>query len=253
MKIPRPYKTAAARRQNTGFSLVEVMVLIGIISVLAALVLVARTALVGSSKERQTRLIMQTALGALTEYEASIGSRINHETGGTLDWNTLGGGTSYDDSQMGGTLDYIYTRPPTAPAVSIPNLAIERFVYAIRQNDAAERTFRNLNVDELFIDTDGDGRDEIVDAWGTPLIFASRIPGSAGTFSAIEARLEITRDPVFVSAGADQYFGDIITFNASNETIIRDENPDEDRDANGDGTGDSTEDGLDNIYSTDIQ
>ncbi len=208
----------------SGFSIIELMVAIGIIVILAGITIVVASSMRKNSESRETEIILATCLSALTEYEVQMGGRLMHDdTPSTI--TPVWSGAFVTGS------DTVYTYDDTA--VTIPNITIERFVYAATQQPEAERNLRPLEKYEALIDTEGDGLTEIVDAWGTPIYFAAKIVKPADATYGLDSRLSISRDPVFVSAGPDRYFGDVNNF----------------VDENNDGNNDD----ADNLYSSEVR
>lgn len=71
-----PQRGRSHRRAMAGFSLMEILVAVLIISLLAGIGTVTAMRMRGAGEERQTRVILQAALNASLEYQAQLGDTV---------------------------------------------------------------------------------------------------------------------------------------------------------------------------------
>jgi prepilin-type N-terminal cleavage/methylation domain-containing protein len=76
LEIKQPRKSLAIRHGvRHAFSLIELLVVIGILTILASIVVVGISKMINSSRDKSTRLFMQNASGLLSEWQKTVGSR----------------------------------------------------------------------------------------------------------------------------------------------------------------------------------
>ena len=138
-------------KSKTGFTIIELMVVIGIIIILAGIGLVTMNVLNEQAVKDKTRMVIRGAAGAGTEYEAQIASVINHTGSSPVDWGT----------NKTGTADTSVSEPATSLS------SIERFVWALWQIEDTQNRLKRF--DDMLVDADGDGFYELNDGWGRPL------------------------------------------------------------------------------------
>lgn len=167
---------AARRRHAPGFTLIELLTVIFIIALLLTIGVVAGQRLVQNSREAATRTLLASTMGVLKEIEIQNNGKLDHLN------NLPSGGPSDNGNRE------IYG---------------ERIVYAAKLfgDSEANRALQQLRAHDALEDRDGDGAEEIYDAWGTPLIYARKNEaGMTGRLSYLP-----NHDAPFVaSAGPDK-------------------------------------------------
>jgi prepilin-type N-terminal cleavage/methylation domain-containing protein len=126
---------ARLQRRGQGFSLVETLVVIGIISILVSLVVASGFYLNGRAKQSQTRGILAALAAIDTEYRAQTGKAINHTGTDPMDW-----GQSYTTKYANGAT---YTGVSLETGTNI-NYSIERFIIAAKQVSQTASMIDNL-------------------------------------------------------------------------------------------------------------
>lgn len=189
-RAPAPPSAASA---EPGFSLIEIVVVVAIVALLIGIAIPAASALRQQAKVSTTRTTLEGALAVETELRAKRGGFVR-STNGALGTDAKGN------------------------TASNPNLGIEVIVAQATRDELAQKAVASLTLR----DTDGDGVDEIVDAWGNPLDYYAGLspnpidaidgissPPPAGRFIPPRPNLPSSRTPVFVSAGPDGVFGTV--------------------------------------------
>ena len=218
-------------RKSDGFTLLELMVVVTIITILVAVGTTASLRALGAAAEQSTRLLLANAKGVAEAYESATGVSINHEGTTPIDWSTNkpyneiqpwttdppGGDPATPDWEYYVALDPDNNSPKIEKKIeqnpSLTNDAdedyfIERFVWAAMQQPTTKKMLMALGRD-LFID-DHDGRTqkngfmELRDGWGTRLRYYQFNDGSDGGDPTIPDYLF----PFFASAGPDGKWGD---------------------------------------------
>lgn len=185
-------KTAFSRRQ-AGFTLIEIMVTVGIIILLLGIGIVAGTRFIAEGKKEQTRSMLKGLMGAHTEFQAQRNQgSLNHDGNNPINWDK--------DVKNGGRFT-----------------SSERFVWGCQQikkvedkmmaalNSGGQETFRKIWANKKT----GSPVNEIYDIWGTELEYRSKNDGKGtGPNSSVKnSDLPLSRAPFFVSAGPDKKFG----------------------------------------------
>lgn len=179
----------ALRSTHRAFTLIELMVVIAIIGMLAAVLLVGISWALGSSKESETTANIKAIEGAMSRYELKKGR--------------------YPDSDLA-LLSNNQMAPPNGE-----NNGIESLALALRgtldggpflQDDAFSNMRDNLdgdtNPDTSFLNVkDGNGLFELIDPWGNPYVYVhadelaegSMYPSAGGiiTLRTIEGTVEL--------------------------------------------------------------
>jgi len=190
----------ANRRRSAGFSLVELMVVVGIIILLLGIGLVAGTKFIAEGKKEQTKAMLDGLLGANTEFIAKRKGSVNHDGKTPIDWSKVQNGSALSSS--------------------------ERFVYACSQIESVELQLNaavsssgQKSLERIYVDStssDPDRVKEIYDTWGTEVEYRSfnNGEGRGPVTNVANINLPLSKSPFFVSAGPDKRFGtedDIMT------------------------------------------
>ena len=223
-------------RRSRGFTLLELVVVIGIILVLMSLVLAVSTIIIQQAESRQLEAVFSNLTASITEYEEAIGRKITYE-----DRTDQGGVKSWDIS-FNPTFSYTYLENPYNFTVTSGGYTcgcsstndqhgweryIVRLLELVDRTDAAEEILARIDPNLLVQVRTGSGQPlpeghaiaSVVDPWGSPLAVVfpgrtwregdSQIRDTDGTIRTyLEDKMGICKDaaPLFVSAGPD---GDI--------------------------------------------
>lgn len=143
------------RHRRQGFTLMELLITIGITLVLLGILFAAMSAVGRSSGDNRTRMVLQACAAAAIEYEAQTGAPINHPaTTSPIDWTTSKAKNA-----------------PGSTGTGIPDSSIERFVWAALDNPAVKTVIEGVGKQAL-VDKDGDGFLEVIDGWENALEYA---------------------------------------------------------------------------------
>jgi len=172
----RPSRTPAAEHRTPatapGFSLIEILVVVAIISILTSLAVVASIALTKQGQVSSTKTLLQQLQSIEAEYRIQAGRAAPH-----------------DD------------RPDGAP--EFVDSSIEYFVYRAMNVPEARDMMKTVNP-QRFKDTDGDGSgDTVLDAFETPIEYRDSVKPSDNDPDG----LPVHPSPYFASAGVDEEFG----------------------------------------------
>ncbi|MEM0913609.1 MAG: type II secretion system protein [Planctomycetota bacterium] len=238
MARKNPIRPACER----GFSLIEILVAIGIITLLVGLAIPVFSLAYDTAKSSQALAALAALESAEVEYESTTGLRVFHLDTGTsttnssaelydtsngsstskfyqpFNWGSDSFAETYQGSAGTGTINGgLYT---TEAGEDIPLDFIERFIAIASQNASSDGLWRA--VDEKFItDLDNDGFAEIIDPWGTPILYAAFVshsdsesiddflPQRGDMTAAGGGYVPKSPAPFFVSAGPDGKFGDV--------------------------------------------
>jgi prepilin-type N-terminal cleavage/methylation domain-containing protein len=214
------------RPSSRGFSLIELLVAIGIVSLLVAIAIPVFSLAYDTAKSSQASAALNALESAEVEYESATGQRVWHLSGRPsgyhsgqmqpffedIDWGSASVPRNYQSAT--GTGD-----PGSANAAN-PQGFIERFIALIDQRDTTRTLWRGVD-DDFIRDTDADGFAEIVDPWDTPIVYAAFVshkddPSTDdflpqhGDLTGVGGGAFIPKSPApfFASAGPDGDFGD---------------------------------------------
>ncbi len=175
-------------RYRTGFTLVELIAVIGIISILAAILLVGMGYVTKRTLIAKTKSTLGKLQLAIDQYREDFGFYMPDST------QTVNGNTLAD--MINNQLDFGSTSPHAPSNYDLSSEILYFFLYemyeVINENiDDNEEFLRNLPRKRAYIelkqnelrDTDEDGIKEIVDGWGAPILYVAKdgIPQAPGT------------------------------------------------------------------------
>lgn len=194
------------RRPATGFSLVEMLVIIAIITLLMSLIIVGGSKMKDNARSNHTRLILHSAMGIATDFEVTTnGSKVNHINDAQTDWTT--NRACNVPGYAGANPAPIKGSDSVGSDNDIKKYSSERFVWSAWQYETLQAQVMTLGKNTLTDrDSSGDATDlangffEIRDDWGNKIIYCV---SSTGGFLADHLT------PFFVSAGPDGDFGDV--------------------------------------------
>jgi type II secretory pathway pseudopilin PulG len=236
----RQHTPTFGRLAAGGFSLMELLVVISIIIVLVGLMVYVGIERKGS--EVMTHKTMEVMQAALAEYTAiTNGLVVDHRSEA---WDGKGqtptapdGVYTNDEFKMNNINQEFYAVGYSAGSATDGWLAvtdmstIERFVWKTIQYPSIKKIYDGLGSD-IFLDADGDGMMEVVDAWGRPLRYAVRLnyndPSTYDDFNTrtdvdgsskntaytyydandVDSKMPVSAQPYFASSGRDGKWGD---------------------------------------------
>lgn len=179
--------------RQAGFTLIEVLVTISIISILLGIGAFALSKFQSEARRKQTQSMLNGLKGALTQYQTeTLKGPPNHANTGDFNWATINGNL---------------------------NMSSERFVYAMTTVPSAEKIMlgavlsgTSQSNSRTFDSKDGDNFNEIYDPWGTPILYRSNnLTWAATPDTGLTGNLGdpkyIVKFPLFASAGPDKEFG----------------------------------------------
>ena len=205
----------------TGFTLLEIMVAIGIIALLAAITLNLSNSIMRKAEERQTKDVLRLVKLALVEWEIASDGKLTFE-----DFTYVGNCDNCTfDVENDGSLA-IPTFGLFGVANGVMQTAMEnrmqQTLAVIRQIESSDNILLELTGDNFIEDTEGTRI--LVDSWGTPigvifpgqyyaatseLAFAQDESGDLTIRDQAEDGLGscMNKEPIFVSAGPDRTWG----------------------------------------------
>ncbi len=209
------------RTIGTGFTLLEIMVAIGIIALLAAITLSLSNSIMRKAEERQTKDVLRLLKLALVEWEIASDGKLTFE-----DYTYVGNcqDCTFDVTNDGSLAS------PTFGLIGVANgimqtameKRLQQTVQVIRQIESSDNILLKLTDDNFIEDTEGTSI--LVDSWGTPigvifpgqyyadtseLAFAQDESGDLTIRDQAEDGLGscMNKEPIFVSAGPDRTWG----------------------------------------------
>jgi len=205
----------------TGFTLLEIMVAIGIIALLAAITLNLSNSIMRKAEERQTKDVLRLVKLALVEWEIASDGKLTFE-----DFTYVGNCDNCTfDVENDGSLA-IPTFGLFGVANGVMQTAMEnrmqQTLAVIRQIESSDNILLELTGDNFIEDTEG--ARILVDSWGTPIgvIFPGRYYADTSEFESAEDESGdltirdqaedglgscMNKEPIFVSAGPDRTWG----------------------------------------------
>ena len=233
------------RLRRRGFSLLELVVVIGIILVLMSLVLAVSTVIIQQAENRQLETVFANLEASITEYEQAIGRKITYadrSDPADMNWDV-----PFNPQLSYGSVEFPYNQQVAGGAYTCSCSAsadthgweryIIRLLELLDRTDAAEEILSRIDPNMLVQVRTGNGQPlpaghsmaSIVDPWGSPLavVFPGRnwregdseIRDTDGTIRTyLEEKIGICKDatPLFVSAGPDADIGCVKCVNEAN-------------------------------------
>lgn len=202
-----PSVASSHRRHRAGFSLVELVVVVGIIIVLVGLTVAVLTSLTRGSESRTTANLLTLLDSAYAEWRISSERDVSYGVDG--------------QPQAGVVYEIQQAIPSSPPGTGIDHEPTDELLAILNRHAPARQILANLSGDLL---RKHDPSDELTvfDAWETEIItvFPGRLwvsgdPGTPDTDGTIRTPFEqvfgacVNRRIRFVSAGPDGRFGDL--------------------------------------------
>ena len=207
----------------TAFTLLEIMVAIGIIALLAAITLNLSNSIMRKAEERQTKDVLRLVKLALVEWEIASDGKLTFEDFTYDEFNCPD--CSFDvlnDGLLGRPAFGLFGVANGVMQAAMQN-RIRQTVQVIRQIESSDNILLELTGDNFIEDTEG--ARILVDSWGTPigvifpgqyyadssevLEFAQDESGDLTIRDQAEDGLGscMNKEPIFVSAGPDRTWG----------------------------------------------
>lgn len=195
--VSQPGRGRRGESRALGFSLTELLVVVGIVVLLIGILVPVVTGMYRRAAESQTRNTLSAAKAIADEYELQTGSAVNHLSSVTtpFNWN----------------LKKAYNNPTMTGQAVISDTG-ERFCWAAMQVENTARMLPALG-GEVFKDGDGNGFMELRDGWGHKIRYAAKV--EHGDADGTDDELPEYPRPFFASAGYDGQFGNAETGDAS--------------------------------------
>jgi prepilin-type N-terminal cleavage/methylation domain-containing protein len=181
-------------RQAKGFTIVELMVVIGLILALSAIGLTTMNLMLRRASAERTRSTMHMAKGLSTEYRAQFGTAVNHFGFTPINW----AGSKLKNA-------------PGSSGGGTPNDPIEKFVWAVWQVEELRDRLRSKAIDDIVIDSDGDGFLELVDGWNNQITYAAFV--YRNDLYAGDDFFPTITTPIFMSRGPNEEWGTFVNNN----------------------------------------
>ncbi len=206
------------RGKPTGFSLVELLVVVAIIAIIAGLLFAGVSTLRNGAKESQARAVLASLMGYRGQFEtqfkttAAMPSHLDNDP--TYDWSTAkrlnapgasGPDIKIDTGKDLAGAEYTYSNGDTNKVyMERANIYMKRFIWVVNQMPVIREGLPSLA--NAFGDFDKDGFLEVVDPWGNPIAYAQSVEhGIAGNSD--DDFLPEHDNPFFASAGKDKLWG----------------------------------------------
>ncbi|WP_432800264.1 prepilin-type N-terminal cleavage/methylation domain-containing protein [Poriferisphaera sp. WC338] len=232
-ELTKQHKSSMRR----GFSLIEILVVIGIIGILMAILIPGLSKAKESAQESQTRSIMAGLNGIVADFEVKTHKPVWHMSDLFRNWsaskNKNVDNTSHNPSQTAvirtsdqpesealesTATEYNYTYEKTAATNA--NLYGERFVSAAYQLPGLRNALASLG-GSVITDLDDDGFLEIRDPWGNNIAYGFQTRhGNASEDQFLPAHGR----PFFASPGLDGLWGSTAPNATDNEKKAAEDN-----------------------------
>jgi len=206
----------------TAFTLLEIMVAIGIIALLAAITLNLSNSIMRKADERQTKDVLRLVKLALVEWEIASDGKLTFEDFTYVDNCDFCSFDVLNDGLLASPTFGLFGVANDIMQAAMQNRIIQT-VQVIRQIESSDNILLELTGDNFIEDTEG--ARILVDSWGTPigvifpgqyyadssevLEFAQDESGDLTIRDQAEDGLGscMNKEPIFVSAGPDRTWG----------------------------------------------
>lgn len=199
-----------ALHRGYAFTLMELMIVIGLVIVLTSLTIVVGKSVIGQGKIRHTEVILQNLDSILTEYEAEIGSMPTWNPDAYIEagkFTTSGGGI---------------VRPEAAVLIAEVRgiTGVDNILKAIPPDNVVPRNqiYENLVHEGTYTSSDinnnisADNRLSVTDAWGMEILYVHPNDTVAVTGEGIDNfdgyGTPVSNRPYFISAGPNMLFAE---------------------------------------------
>lgn len=217
-------RQASTPPPHAGFTLVELMAAISIISILMIAGTIASMKMFSNTADHKTRITLAAAKSIADEYTILTGNTVNHLTIAATatfpnpnDWSTT---KTYNqrirtliNPDIPGSTALYYTisgNPKSSTKLTDDSETGERFLWVVMQVPAINRMLVALGPD-TFVDREENGHMELRDGWGNKMHYAAYVSHSdSDTADDIlpEHGNPTNPKPFFASAGPDGQWGD---------------------------------------------